>query len=468
MKYSLVFILVFSILLPSSTVLFAATVDPSNILSDEQMTDTHTMTHDQLQTFLSRGPLADYKTADVFGQTKTATDIIFDAAMKFQLNPQLLLVTLQKEQSLVESSSPSQNQFDWAMGYAVCDSCSKSDPSLQKYRGFGSQVYYAAQHLRDAYLSDLTSNGKTSSGIGPGIPTFIDGVKIIPANDATASLYTYTPHIHGNENFVRIWNRWFTRNFPTGSLVQDADSGDIWLIQDGVKRLITSKAAFFSRFSLSSVIKTTADALSNYGTGAPIRYPNYTLARSPKGTVYLLDGDNRRGFTSLNALQSAGFSTDDIIDVSFDDLSAYTESDPITEKTQYAEGTLFQNSANGGIFYVENGIKHPVMSKEILTARFPQTPIHTATQTDLEHYPTGDAELFPDGSLIGVKGSPDVFAVDKGMRRPIVDEVTFQTYGWNWNQVYWTNERSVLLQPLGEPISTKLQPEDNIIQAASE
>ena len=115
---------------------------------------------------------------------------------------------------------------------------------------------------------------------------------------------------------------------------------------------------------------------------------------------------------------------------------------------------------------MQDGKKHPVISREILAVRFPQTTIKSTTTQKLAQYISSDPMPFPDGPLVGVKGQSDVFAIDRGMRRPIADAVTFQTYGWDWNQIHWTNERSVLLEPLGDPISTKLEPED-VIQSAS-
>ena len=467
-RFITAFLLISSVI-QTTPVVFADELAPSpeRLITDLQMTDTHAMTKNQLNEFLTRGSLSTYKTKSVSGEIKSAADIIIDASLQFQLNPQLLLALLQREQSLVEDPSPSQNQLDWAMGYAVCDSCSKGDSGIQKYRGFGNQVYYAASKLRDSYLSDLEDHGTTSSGIGPGIPITIDGVQIIPSNLATASLYTYTPHLHGNLNLMKIWNRWFTQNFPNGSLLQDQNTGSVWLIQDDTKRPITSKAALYSRFNISNIITVASKTLDRYPEGRSISFPNYSLLRSPKGNVFLIVNDTRRGFTSQEAMRASGFSTDEIVNVSFDDLDSYREAEPITTKTVYAQGTLLQDKKSGGIFYVQDGKKHPVMSREILTSRFPHPTILTVSPTDLAAYETTDPLSFPDGTLIGVKGSPDIFVVENGKRRPIADAVTFLTYGWNWNQVAWTNERSVLVQSLGDPISTAIPKDDVLLQSAS-
>lgn len=439
---------------------------PERLLSDADMTNADAMTKEDIQAFLSRGSLDRYKTRDAHGVVKSAADIILNTSREFQLNPQLLLVTLQKEQSLVEDPSPSQNQLDWAMGYAICDDCSKSDPRLQKYRGFGNQVYQAAKHFREAYLTNLETNGTTTSGYGPGIQSIIDGTALIPENNATAALYTYTPHLHGNLNFMSIWSRWFTKNYPTGTLIQNKKTGAVWLVQDGLKRPIISKAALASRFNAAAIVPTDSFTISSYPDGKPINFPNYSLLRSVTGSVYLIVDDTKRGFVSLDAFHEAGFMEDDIVDATSEDLTSYTEGDPITSVATTFQGQLFQDQKTGGIFFVNGDVKQPVISREILSARFPRTQIKKASAVSLAKYTTSSPILFPDGTLVGVRGSSEVFVIEQGKRRSIADAATFLTYGWKWNQIYWTNERSVLLQPLGKTLSNKL-PVQTTLQTAS-
>lgn len=420
------------------------------------MTNVSSMTREEIHAFLSRGSLGTYRTKNAQGELKYATDIILDAARTFNLNPQLLLVTLQKEQSLVEDPSPSQNQLDWAMGYAICDSCSKSDPRLQTYKGFGNQVYQAARNFRESYLQKLESSGTTKSGYGPGIQTRIDETVLTPQNNATAALYTYTPHLHGNFNFMSIWNRWFTKNYPTGTLLQDKKSGAVWLIQDGKKRPIISWAALASRFNPSAIIPTNAQTLASYPEGTPINFPNYSLLRDPSGNIFLITDDAKRKFVSMRAFHDAGFIQDDVVEATYADLSAFSDAEPIQEKTARVYGTLVQDARTGGIFHVTGETKSPVFSKEILLARFGNMRITSQSTESLRSLKTEHPVLFPDGTLVGARGSADVFVIESGMRRPIQDAATFLTYGWKWHQIYWTTERAVLLHPLGTTLSTKL------------
>ena len=90
------------------------------------------------------------------------------------------------------------------MGYAICDSCSLDDPNVVKYKGFTKQVDNAAWQLKYNY-SYYAGNG---SDWNVGRTMIIDDTAVRFATRATSSLYRYTPHLHGNENFYNIYNRY--------------------------------------------------------------------------------------------------------------------------------------------------------------------------------------------------------------------------------------------------------------------
>jgi hypothetical protein len=161
---------------------------PQHILDDRDLFDIGNMNPERIQEFLdSRGTLGRMRFLDIDGQEKSATDIIWRVAVSYKMNPKYLLALLQKEQSLVEDRNPSQNQLDWATGYGVCDSCSKNDPSLEDFKGFARQLEWAAKQHRDKYLQQILLGGRTIAGYAPGKETVIDGTRLIPDNQATAT-----------------------------------------------------------------------------------------------------------------------------------------------------------------------------------------------------------------------------------------------------------------------------------------
>lgn len=425
-------------------------IDPNFLLSDQDLTDTKSVSYNDLAALFAHGALATMQVPDQNGFLRSPIDIVWDAARAFRLNPGFLAVLLQREQSLIEDAAPSQDQLDWAMGYAVCDDCRKDDPGIQKFRGFGAQVYMAAERIRESFLDGLTRTGRTPSGISVGKPVTIDGITVTPQTKATAVLYTYTPHLHGNQVFTKLWNRWFVPDYPSGSLLQDTATGTVWLIQNGTRRSMT-RSAFATRFVGRTPIKVTSTVLEAFDEGPAIKYPNYSLVRIPSGTVYLLVDDARRGFASAAAFRATGFSPDEITDIAADSLVGYVEGIPITDGTVSTRAALLQ-APTGGVFAVQDGIKHPIISRELLKARFGTTRPKASSQKILDAITTGNPIDFPDGTLVMGNGNPSVYVIADGQRLPIMDEATFSAYGWLWKQVIKTDDRSLALHPLGEPV----------------
>jgi hypothetical protein len=169
--------------------------DPNTLVSNDVYSDSGSMTAADIQTFLAArsGVLGSYSARDHNGVTRSAAEMIAEAAREWGVNPRVILVTLQKEQSLLTDGSPSQRALDWAMG------CGKMDGStLSQYQGFGNQIWGGARAL-----------ARNRSYWRAGISLSIDGNAVYPSNSATHSLYRYTPHLHGNVLFWRIYWRYF-------------------------------------------------------------------------------------------------------------------------------------------------------------------------------------------------------------------------------------------------------------------
>ncbi len=184
---------------------------------------------------------------EIIGEGMTAAEIIYDAAQKNKINPQVLLVLLQKETSLITDKVPNSSDYRKATGYgcpdtAACDS---------KYFGFKNQIYRAAELFR--YTLDhgyaLYPEGKTVY-VGYHPTSSCGGSHIKIENRATAALYRYTPYqpnnaalnagygtgdvcsAYGNRNFYLYFTDWF------GS-TQAVVDGEVVVIPDGEYTLVS-------------------------------------------------------------------------------------------------------------------------------------------------------------------------------------------------------------------------------------
>jgi len=460
MKKIAVLILLLVTILAPGTPVQAAEFNPHNIISDSELEEIDALSLDAIQRFLeSKGSYLAKYTQVVKGVSKSAAQIIFEEAQTYQLSPKFIMAMLQKEQSLLTDSSPSQDQLDWATGFGVCDSCSKNDPSLSIFRGFYNQVSDFAEKVRVNYLRDLVNLGRTFTGWGPGqAKTTLDGYQITPVNNATAVLYTYNPfrggdgRIGANFNFWRIWQRYFTRAYPDGTLLQVAGQDGVWLLQNGERRAFVSKSALYSRFDPKRIIQVTQNELDKYPVGTPIKFANYSLLRSPKGTIYLLVDDALRGITSGEVFRTLGFNPEEVVRVTEADLKDYQPGANITMASAYPAGGLLQNKKTGGVFYVKDGIKQAIIDRSVMAINFKKRKSIPVHPDELEKYPSAGPLKLADGTLVSSTGSSAVFVIADGQRRPIVSGEAFEKLGYRWPDIAIVPQKVVELHPLGQPL----------------
>lgn len=241
----------------------ASEFDPGYIISDELFYDRAAMTESQIQSFLAQniGSCSNSNCLNVYKQTTTnreatprctaytgaanesAARIIFKVQQACGISAKVLLVTLQKEQSLVTHRSPTADRLKIAMGYgcpdtALCDS---------HFFGFQNQVYSAASQFQ-RYRQN-PSSFRHQVGVPMKLyyhpnsvyasPPSCGTVTVTIKNAATAGLYNYTPYTpnpaalanlygtgdscssYGNRNFWRMYTDWF--GSPIGKISPAAD-----------------------------------------------------------------------------------------------------------------------------------------------------------------------------------------------------------------------------------------------------
>ncbi len=426
--------------------------NPHYIISNTEMTDYQSMgMFDIIQFIKDRGgTLYTSRFQDDDGLVKSAPALIYNHSQEYKVNPKVLLVTLQKEQSLIDNSNPTQYNFDWATGWAVCDGCSLDDPKVTKYKGFAKQIDGAAGGYR--WYLDQFSAGQNKWLIEPNETTEIDDTLVTPANEATAALYNYTPHLHGNENFWKLWNKWFSINYPDGSLLQAENEDGVWLIQNGQKRAFKTRSALTSRYDLKNIIIVSKTELEKYPLGSEIKFANYSLLRSPKGTIYLLVDDKLRGIKSLEVFKTIGFNRDEVIDVADADLKDYEEIEPIAMESTFPTGALLQNKKTGAVYYVRNGIKQGLIDRSIMNINFKGWKLIKVTPEELDKYQSSEPVKIRDGQLIKSDTSPAIYFISGGKRRAIANAESFEKMGYKWANILTLPEKVVSLHELGDVI----------------
>lgn len=432
--------------------------DPNYIIGDLEIMDYNSMGLEEIRQFLivKNSYLANYKipacTDDDVAQQRpcsgamqSAAEIIYNRSQANQVNPKFILVLLQKEQSLVEDASPRQSSLDWAVGYG----CFDNQACNERWRGFWKQINSAGLQFRDYMDNPQLYNYKAGSTYTVS-NTNRDPSVVTPVNQATAALYNYTPHVYnGNYNFYKIWQRWFTRSYPNGTLMQVEGDPVVWLLSGGMKRAFTSRGALTSRYDPSRVIKVAKSELDKYSQGAPIKFPQYSLVKSPRGTIFLIVDDTKRGFTSQLAFRKTGFNPEEVIDGSWEDLNAFRDGVPITATTTKPTGELVQNKTTGGVYFVIDGTKAPILDAIFLKTKFKNSKITKATTAALDKYKTVDPLKFEDGSLLKSNLGPAVYVIADGKKVAITSGALFEKIGYKWENIITVNSKVLYLYPEG-------------------
>lgn len=196
----------------------AADYDPTYAISNDNMRHATSMSVKQIQGFLDSktGPLKSLRTKDYAGVERSAAEIIYLAARRWQINPKILLVTLQKEQSLITTSNSNDAaRLRKAMGCGVYDV--DHDGVVENlYPGFGNQVWNAARLLDkygEPYDTSATRRAWATSGYKIYDYALRKTVVIYPKNVATLKLYVYTPYSSGPKTTQSLYRQYFGSPF---------------------------------------------------------------------------------------------------------------------------------------------------------------------------------------------------------------------------------------------------------------
>ncbi|MBQ3445500.1 hypothetical protein IJG29_02120, partial [Candidatus Saccharibacteria bacterium] len=232
-----------------------AEFDPGYIISDYQMGRYDSMTEAEIQKFLTsknscgNRSYSDYKwlsensvatwhfkeghfvclseelfgDGEVIGSGETAAHIIWQAAQDYKINPQVIMVLLQKETSLITDPIPNNYDYRKAAGYGCPDTAACSS----KYYGFKNQVRNAAALFRTVLDGGWTNYPLGNNYVQYNPSAACGGSMVNIRSLATSALYRYTPYqpnasaiaagygygdecgAYGNRNFYLYFQDWF-------------------------------------------------------------------------------------------------------------------------------------------------------------------------------------------------------------------------------------------------------------------
>ncbi len=225
--------------------------DPGSIVSDAVFYNSRSMTTAQLRKFIDEKgaactlqsclrllqlstpdrPADRYCAAYPGGIAEDVASVLAKLSVACGINPQVMLVTLQKESALLTRSDPAPASYAAAYGWHCPDSgpggSANCDP---QYAGFFNQAYGMAKQWARYRLDPQKYNFHAGQTVKIGwnvAESGCGGSTVLIRNTATASLYNYTPYqpnaaalagypgvgdkcsAYGNRNFFFLFQKYF-------------------------------------------------------------------------------------------------------------------------------------------------------------------------------------------------------------------------------------------------------------------
>ncbi len=346
---------------------------------------------------------------------RSAAQIIYDTAQQYQINPQVLIVLLQKEQGLVTDTWPLDTQYRTATGYG----CPDTAPCDSQYYGLTNQLGWSGKMFRA--IMNNSPTWYTPYVLGSNVIQYnpqasCGSSTVVIQNRSTQALYNYTPYqpnqaalaagygsappcgAYGNRNFWLYFNDWFGNTQMAGKWLRQGPDGQVWLVAEG---LMPDGEYARKKFKL-----TSWDI-----------YLAYFLQYEP------------------------------VIPVSYEYLAQFDD--------EGALGTRTIGRSYGQIQFANNGYRYYIADGATCTAWgfdcFNTSVTKTIPGTEFLERLTGTAKPVPPVMAY----NNVVYKLEGGNKLPIVNGEAFSDLGYSWDNLLYNTQSINANQALGSPQITR-------------
>lgn len=423
---------------------------------------------------------------------RTAAELIYDAAQSNDINAQVLLVTLQKEQSLIngnfDSSDDLQRRLDRALGYG----CPDNSPCQASFLGFYNQLFGTFDSNNDRWIGaakslarsfnyevngarvgrgPLIDSSNNAFGGGPYVRASRKGDTIVLQNTlggfegvsetqtvslenfATAALYRYTPHVfNGNYNFWKFYQEWF--KYPNGTIIKLSSGSTLWVIDNGLRRTFSSFVAQQRGLDVSQPIVVSQREFDVYVEGSRLVPKDGTLIKTGTAdAIYIIEKGERRRVTQFTAHQR-GLDLGKTVVLSRTEVNSYELGGPLLP----FEGTLIRAQGDPTVYAMVGEEKRSVTFGVFQARNYSFFDVAVLPKPEVDEITTGSLMPPPDGTLVRGPDSPAVYLVENGTKR-ILSYLVFVQKGHSFGSVTILSEQGISDLTNGLPVP----PADNTL-----
>lgn len=400
------------------------------------------------------------------GRLRTAAELIWDASRQSGLNPQVIIVTLQKEQGLITNhqNTPSdklQRILDKAMGF----DCPDDGGCGNLFPGFYYQLFGNFDSAGNRYLGaakSLMKSFNTPQGRGPllnGRPARVGESLLLEnttgaytnqpnqvvtlLNRATAALYRYTPHVfNGNYNFWKFFQAWF--RYPNGTLFALAGDARTYIVQNGTKQLVPEFVARVRNLNLASKITVSLTEFESYPTDKVYGPADNTVVKVENDSRFYVFLKNVRHPVSEFVLNQRGLSAASALTITPAEAALFEQGSVLPP----SEGTIIRGMTAPAVYLVENSRLKLFSAYTFAQRRITPKQITLVPDAEIATYEKQGFVPPLDKTLVKAQTGSTVYIIENGLKHPVSYEV-FKNRGLSFKNVALLTEEEVGAIPIG-------------------
>jgi len=371
---------------------------------------------------------------------RTAAELIWDASQSTGLNPQVILATMEKEEGLVDSQYKSPSAQQTAIDHAMGFNCGDSVACWNLFPGFYYQLFGNLDSSGNRYLGaakSLMKSFSTSGGRGPAYNGSVSKVgqtisldntlggydnisaqeNITLANNATAALYRYTPHVfNGNYNFWKFFQEWF--KYPNGTLVALAGGAETYVIEDGSKQLVPDFVAQARGLNIAGKVTLSPNEYADYPTGTVYGPADNTVIKTPDGQTYVFIGGIKHPASNF-VISQRGLSSASALAVNSNDAGLFTSGTVLPPK----DGTIIRGQTKPAVYLVQNGEIKMFSSYTFAQNNIKPKQIVLVPDAEISTYAQNGFVPPKEGTAFKSSDSKIVYLMQDGLARPLTLEI---------------------------------------------
>ena len=222
--------------------------------------------------------------------------------------------------------------------------------------------------------------------------------------------------------------------YPDGTLIKADNFSAVYLIESGKRKEFTSLTLFEKLgYKWGDIISIETEEINNHPISGNILYPDGILIRSADNPdIYLLESGEKRKVTSLVLFEKLGYNWNDVLDLHPDEFKNYPDGKNLT----YPDGTLIKEKDQSTVYKIENGTKKRFTSLTLF--EITKSSWENVLDLDKEEfvvYLDGGILKYPDGTLLKQIGGDKIYVMKNGNAEWIKSMEEFLAAGYKWSNI---------------------------------